>query len=291
MSFLIVSDIDHTLLNEDGELLSENIEALAEARAQGAKVVLATARSFAGALKIHKALDLDTPLIVSNGTIIATKEGRTLHTQAIKNETVVDVFKLYKETEKAWILRTPQFPYFHPELAANGGPFGVEENRKIMNPDNMLEHIQNNGHTPIVAASLFGNDIEGFFNANDWRKMGLVADFYPPSHYYDKDGMSVMSDKASKGNAAAWLQKHLGLNDWPVLALGDNVADATMFGLGIGVAPENAKDEVKEQADWIAPHCDDGAVVYAGRKAAASGHGLSAQHFGYNNTFETVMSG
>ncbi len=266
MGFLIISDIDHTLLNNDGELLTANIEALAKARALGATVVLSTARSFAGTLSVHKALDLETPLIVSNGTIIATKEGKILNTEAIKNETVVDVFKLYKETGNAWILRTPNFPYFHPELAANGGPFGIEENRKTMNPDNMLEHIQNNGHTPIVSASLFGANLESFYNANDWREMGLIPDFYPPSHYYSKDGMSVMSANASKGNAARWLQNYMGLNDSPVIALGDNVADATMFSMGIGVAPENAKAEVKEQADWVAPHCDDGAVAAAIKK-------------------------
>ena len=266
MSFLIVSDIDHTLLNDDGELLAENVAALAEARAQGAKVVLATARSFSGALSIHDALKLDTPLIVSNGTVVAKRDGTILHNVAINNQTVVDVFKLYDQTNKYWILRTPKYPFFHPELVANGGPFGIEEYAKTMANDKMLEHIQNNGHTPIVAASLFGSDIEAFYNANDWQEMGLVADFYPPSHYYDKDGMSVMSDKASKGNAASWLQNYLGLNDLPVLALGDNVADATMFSLGIGIAPENAKEEVKEQADWIAPHCDNAAVAAAVRK-------------------------
>ena len=266
MSFLIVSDIDHTLLNEDGELLTKNVEALAKARALGATVVLATARSFAGALPIHEALNLDTPLIVSNGTVVAEKDGRVLHKVAIDNETVLDVFKLYDKSDKYWILRTPQFPFVHPELVANGGPFGKESNAKIMSNPDMLEHIRHNGHTPVVAASLFGSDIEGFFNANDWKKMGLVADFYPPSHYYDKDGMSVMSDKASKGNAAKWVQSYLGLDDRPVLALGDNIADATMFKLGIGVAPENAKEEVKEQADWVAPHCDNAAVAAAVKK-------------------------
>lgn len=266
MGFLIISDIDHTLLNDDGELLTENVEALALARAQGATVVLSTARSFAGAMTIHKALDLETPLIVSNGTIVRSKEGQILYTEAIKNETVVDIFKLYDLTDKYWILRTPEFPYFHPKLLADGGPFGVEENRKMMNPDHMLEHIQNNGHAPIVVASLFGSNLESFYKANNWREMGLVSDFYPPSHYYNKDGMSLMSDKASKGNAAKWLQNHLGLNDLPVLALGDSVADATMFSLGIGVAPDNANPEVKEQADWIAPHCDNGAVAAAVKK-------------------------
>ena len=49
MRHLIVSDIDHTLLSNTGELLADNVAALSEARRAGATVVLATARSFIGA--------------------------------------------------------------------------------------------------------------------------------------------------------------------------------------------------------------------------------------------------
>ena len=70
MSFFIACDIDHTLLNDRGDLLAENVQALDRARSQGATVVLSTARSYSGAKPIHDALNLDTPMVVSNGTLV-----------------------------------------------------------------------------------------------------------------------------------------------------------------------------------------------------------------------------
>ena len=97
MPHLIVCDIDHTLLNDAGDLLPDNVEALAEARARGATVVLATARSYIGALPVHRALGLGTPLIVSNGTLVQDPDGRVLHTESIARATARDIFHLFAE--------------------------------------------------------------------------------------------------------------------------------------------------------------------------------------------------
>jgi len=86
MSLFIACDIDHTLLNDKGELLAENIEALAKARALGGTVVLSTARSYAGAKPILDALDLDTPMVVSNGTLVCAADGLVLKAYAIQQE-------------------------------------------------------------------------------------------------------------------------------------------------------------------------------------------------------------
>ena len=58
MSHFIICDIDHTLLDDAGRLLPENVAALEVARAQRATVVLATARSYIGAMSVHQALGL-----------------------------------------------------------------------------------------------------------------------------------------------------------------------------------------------------------------------------------------
>jgi hydroxymethylpyrimidine pyrophosphatase-like HAD family hydrolase len=100
-----------------------------------------------------------------------------------------------------------------------------------------------------------------FFDRHSWENMDLVADYYPPSHYTQLETMSTMCASASKGNAVSWLRAYLGLNDSLTLCLGDSIADASMFPLGIGIAPANASDLVKTKAAWVAPHCDDGAVA------------------------------
>ena len=263
LSYLIVTDIDHTLLNDDGELVDVNVEALDLARAQGAVVVLSTARSFTGASIIHKELKLDTPIIVSNGTLIVTPKGKEIHAETISKNKTIELLNLFNESQKYWSFRTATHAYIHPNFDVTHGPYVLEKNYTMLDYGAMLEHIHNNGHCPVITASLFGEGLTEFYNSRDWSKLNLRPDFYPPSHFYNYEAMSLISSNASKGNAAKWLQNHLGLNDSPVIALGDSPADATMFSLGIGVAPQNAKPEVKNKADWVAPHCNNGAVAAA----------------------------
>lgn len=263
MSFFIVTDIDHTLLNDVGMLVEANVEALDLARAQGAVVILSTARSYVGARVIHKELGLDTPIIVSNGTLIVDPEGEEIHAETIDKKKTLEILNLFNESHKYWSFRSPRHAYIHPKFDVTHGPYVMEKNFTKLDYEDMLEHIQNNGHCPVITASLFGEGLSEYYHSRDWSQLDLVSDFYPPSHFYNYEAMSLISSKASKGNAAKWLQNHMGLNDLPVIALGDSNADATMFDLGIGVAPENAKPEVKNQADWVAPHCDTGAVAAA----------------------------
>ncbi len=261
MSYLIVSDIDHTLLNDRGELVAANARALAKARAKGAVVVLATARSYAGALPVYQELALDTPLICSNGTLVYDPAGHIIMAQAIKQGTSKQLVELFTATPHHWSVRVKDIAYLHPDFDTSRPPF---DNRRYYRPvpsaalPGMLGAYQD-----VVSVSLFGEDLAGFYMAHDWRAMGLVAAYYPPSLFNPQEAVAVNSHQASKGEAVRWLQRHLGFSQLPVLAIGDSPADATMFPLGIGVAPANAAAEVKATADWLAPHCDDGAVAAA----------------------------
>lgn len=261
MSFYIACDIDHTLLSDSGELLGQNFDAIQKARQLGATVVLATARSYAGAKPIHEALELDTPMIVSNGTLTCDPDGLVLKAYAIDAHIAKEVVELFTETPHHWSFRTSERAYVHPMFDRTKAPFS---NQKQYLPTDRL-HLEDatQGYSKLITASLFGQGMRPFFDMHSWSSMNLVADFYPPSHFTQFETMSAMCQKASKGNAVAWLREYLGLATAPTLCLGDSFADATMFPLGIGVAPKNAPDIVKAQAHWVGPHCDEGTVAAA----------------------------
>ena len=259
MPFFIACDIDHTLLNDQGDLLEENVQALAKARDLGSTVILATARSYAGALPIHEALELDTPLVVSNGTLVCDPGGSVLHTQTIHAETARKIVPLFRETPHHWSFRTGEAALIHPQFDISRPPF--DNKRYYRQTDHAALDELLGDHNTLITASLFGIPLREFFAQHDWTGLELTADYYPPSHYNSLEAMSVMSTSASKGNAVAWLREYLGLEDAPTLCIGDSIADASMFGLGTGVAPANASAEVRERAAWVAPHCDVGAVA------------------------------
>lgn len=66
---------------------------------------------------------------------------------------------------------------------------------------------------------------------------------------------------ASKGDAALWLTKQLGLLPENMLCAGDNNNDLSMLKAGgISVAPENALPEVKAAVDLVVPDCREDGV-------------------------------
>lgn len=261
MAHFIACDIDHTLLNDAGDLLDVNVAALVRARALGATVILATARSYLGAKVIHDALQLDTPMVVSNGALVVEPGGTVLSAQTIDPETARSVVELFKDTPHHWSFRTTETAFVHPHFDRTRPPFDNPIHYRSTEADYLEEKLA--GYTSLVTASLFGLPLRDFYDRHTWENMALSADFYPPSHYIPLAALSVMKPGATKGAAVRWLRAYLDLADAPTLSIGDSVADATMFELGIGVAPANAAPRVRTQADWIAPHCDEGAVAAA----------------------------
>jgi Cof subfamily protein (haloacid dehalogenase superfamily) len=250
----ILTDIDHTLLSERGELPRRNAEALRRACDEGSTVVLATARSFPGALPVHEALGLSTPLIVSNGTLVYESDGSLIHTVTIRREVVEEIFELFKDSGLHWSLRAGDVAYLHEDFDRSRAPYSDDRYYAARLPE-ALEGV--------VSLSLFGEGVAEFFETHDWAKWALAGAYYAPSAFDRREAMTLISEQTSKGEAAAWLREHLGLAHLPILAIGDSLADATMFALGTGVAPANSIAEVQEAAHWVAPHCDEGAVAAA----------------------------
>ena len=74
---LIAVDLDDTLLEADLTLLDETAAALAEAKARGVKLVLATGRMFRSALPYARRLGIDGYLITYNGALVRSVDGET----------------------------------------------------------------------------------------------------------------------------------------------------------------------------------------------------------------------
>ena len=74
---LIALDIDGTLLDSNAHLPDENRSAIVEAAARGIEITLVTGRRFDFARSIAEQLPCELYLIVSNGSLIKSKDGET----------------------------------------------------------------------------------------------------------------------------------------------------------------------------------------------------------------------
>ena len=101
LPLLIVLDIDGTILLEDETLSPGIVEAVADARAAGNEVMLATGRSWEGTRGILRVLELDPEYVVcSNGAVILQRrDAGQVHYERVHTETfdATEVLTLLRE--------------------------------------------------------------------------------------------------------------------------------------------------------------------------------------------------
>jgi Cof subfamily protein (haloacid dehalogenase superfamily) len=94
---LIALDIDGTLLDSRWQLPEANRVAIGEAVRRGIEVALVTGRRYDFAMPIAHQLDSALTLIVSNGALIRSKEGRTHLRHLLPKQTAAQVLHLTTE--------------------------------------------------------------------------------------------------------------------------------------------------------------------------------------------------
>ena len=94
---LIALDIDGTLLDSRWHLPEANRAAIAEATRRGIEVALVTGRRYDFALPVARKLDSPLTMIVNNGALIRSKEGRTHVRHLLPKQTAAQVLHLTRE--------------------------------------------------------------------------------------------------------------------------------------------------------------------------------------------------
>ena len=79
----------------------------------------------------------------------------------------------------------------------------------------------------------------------------------------NKYNLEVFSSKAGKGNALMLLADILGVDRTQTIAVGDSTNDMTMIkAAGLGLAMQNAVDELKQNADEVICDNNSNAIDY-----------------------------
>lgn len=242
---LIASDMDGTLLNSNNEITPATLNAIKAAADKGAVFTLSTGRPVQGVKKYIDQLQLDCPVITYNGAVVIhsrtgevifsqlmdTEEARRVYQQAVKRGTM---FALWSRN-RLYVNEIGEKSEFYE---------GITQTKAQLLTD--FEQVLCDGITKFLwfdepdTLDMWINQLkgEGFCQTTFTKSRAYFLEFF--------------SSKTSKAVAMEKLGEYYGITQQQMIAIGDQTNDLSMIEYaGLGVAMENAADEVKAAADYI----------------------------------------
>lgn len=244
---MIFSDIDGTLLTNDHrvtERIRDKITALSEA---GVPFVLVSARPPKGIWPIQRMIGIEAPIVAYGGGLILDYDKTVLHSQGMDMEAAIGISQyvqahtpdiccniyagerwIVEDHANEWVRREIEVIGFEPERGNLEGvrAEGIEIHKLLLMGE------------PAQIAALNQELGERYPELTISRS----APFY----------LEVMDGAATKGSALRALCEKKGIGAQEAIAFGDSQNDMSMLqAAGLGVAMENAPQEVKNQADMV----------------------------------------
>jgi len=259
---MIAIDIDGTLLNSEGRVPDENIRALDLARDRGVHIVLATGRPPAGIARIRAQMS-DPPdeyqIAFSGALTRLARTGESVSSHTITAGDYLEIAAFAEEygldhygyQEDACLS-----PVLHPVVLWERDINGV----RIIKTELSALDV----HLPLMKAMATGDPDKIRF------ALSRIPETFTRRFSIVSSAMNLLEfhhPKATKGQAVRELAAILGICREEIICIGDSGNDIDMIRYaGLGVAMDNATDEVKAAADFITAANDNGGVAEVVRR-------------------------
>ena len=260
---LIAIDLDGTLLRSDDTLGTETGAAIAEALAQGVKVVICTARPPRGTKAIYDSLGLDTLVINHNGAVIQDPiEGKVWFHEPMKGSLAKQVVQLARNVDSDLAVGVEVYDTFHIDRKSKR----LAEEVSLGAGDEQPNAFDTLFEQPITKIALVGKSgsLGGVQMALMRVGSGRVGIAYSNMRL-----LQVMHHGVDKASGLKRVANYYGIPPERVMAIGDAPNDIPMINwAGLGVVVENCWDEARRHAQMIVPSNDNDGVATAIRRYA-----------------------
>jgi Cof subfamily protein (haloacid dehalogenase superfamily) len=242
---LIALDIDGTLLDSRWTLPEANRAAIAEATRRGIEVALVTGRRYDFALPIAAQLGVPLTMIVSNGALIRTQDGKTHLRHLLPRETAARVLEMTKSWRDgaAVIFDRPRENQVMLEVLATDDPIRsayYTRNKEFVGQAVPLESCLTEDPLQVMVCGKVApmRDAEALLlAAQEVHEFKVASTVYESRDFAMID---VLHPRCSKGAALAEWAALRGLAPEEVMAIGDNHNDLEMLSFaGIPVVMGN----------------------------------------------------
>ena len=242
---MILTDLDHTLLRQDGSISDNTIDTIDECRSKGILFAIATARYWIGAERYIDQLKPDYE-ITTDGTLIHSKDGCIYSSEFSENDTDLIVRSILDVVPEA-------------EITVAHGKTVYWNSKHIAESEKLHKAVYYDYSTPLgvkgnkIVAELPDENI-----ARDIAsKIGCKLQCYRGEKWY-----SFLPKGSGKIAAIEELIRLSGIRKEDIVAFGDDDNDIEMLRMcGKGVAVANAVPEVLRTADDITLSNDEDGVA------------------------------
>ena len=267
-----VCDLDGTVLDSLDRISNENLNAFKLLGESGIKLVVATGRSHLLIKEYLYDMDIKTPVIACNGGLILdNSSGEIIYKKLIPQELVKAIINFCGERQIEYLLYTTD-TVFHNRNNKRIEKFikystAARDEFKI--PIQIIEDadkgniIQSTIKILITTGSFsLMEELSLLFNKDD--ELTIVSSM---------NGLiDIMASNTTKGNALTYLAEFMGMDLEKTVVFGDNYNDISMFEVaGMGIAVENAEEELKNVATYVTLSNEESGVGYAINKYVLSG--------------------
>lgn len=252
---LIVSDLDGTLLDSKRNVSIRTVNLIQEFISKGGVFTFATGRMESSIEKYVDSVKVSMPAIIYNGSKIADiKTGKTIYEETLDYNLAKTALKVSREYDWDVLL------YLDKKIYVNKITNVIEE---YMFKDGVqcegVEELHDFLKLPPTKILIIGDPCNFIVYVDRLSKEISCPLNYVISEY---NYLEILPDKVSKGNALRKLAEKLEIPMEQVIAIGDNLNDISMIKTaGLGIAVENAHDDVKKAADFITRSNDEEGVA------------------------------
>jgi Cof subfamily protein (haloacid dehalogenase superfamily) len=253
---LMAVDVDGTLLNSNGVLTEATIKAIREGVGKGLVFTISTGRPIQGVEPLSRAIGLDLPYITYNGAMVIMGDSREIiYEQRLSAGLAKEVIELAKEygttcmiwaDNKLWTSEINERVNKYKEIS-KVEPILIDD----------LDGCIRNGVTKL----LWYDEIPQIEKMQS--EVGKFLDNRVNYHTSRPMFLEFVDINASKAIAMEKLGAHFGIKQSEMIAVGDGYNDLSMIEYaGLGVVMANAKDAIKERADYITLSNDEDGVAH-----------------------------
>ncbi|MCY6355315.1 HAD family hydrolase [Clostridium sp. ZS2-4] len=250
---LIATDMDGTLVNNEGKISEKVFSLIHTLEEKGIKFAAASGRSYSQLSKNFKKITKDMIFISHNGAFVKYNNmGKTLYSNHISEEDIKEVLSLKPEFGQEILVSGAYDTYIvnpSENMINQFNKFGMPATilksfSEIKKPVYKITYYVSEGVKPAILEYLTNN-------LNDNLEYVVSGDCW----------IDIMNKGISKGNAIKILQEKFNVSRKNTMVFGDYYNDLTMFKAAhYSYAMENAPEDVKKHAKFVAESNNDNGV-------------------------------